>query len=134
MSEIPKLDRKGLRDFGLLMGGIIAVIFGLLFPFLFKHHFSIIPWLIALSFGGLALISPNALEPIYQVWMKIGRAIGWVESRIILGLIFLVMVIPMGLIMRLIRRDTMARKFVFQVPSYRVASQLKTRNSMEKPY
>jgi tetrahydromethanopterin S-methyltransferase subunit G len=134
MSDIPRLDRKGLRDFGLLMGTIIAVLFGLLLPFLFKHHFSLIPWLLAVSFWGLAIFTPNALEPIYQVWMKIGRAIGWVESRIILGIVFLIMVIPMGLIMRLIQRDTMARKFIFQTSSYRIASQQKSKVSMEKPY
>jgi len=134
MGDIPKLDRKGLRDFGLLMAGIIALIFGLILPFLFKHHFSVIPCLIALAFGVLAIFAPYALAPIYQGWMRIGQAIGWVESRIILGLIFLIIVTPMGLIMRLIQRDAMARKFEVQMPSYRILSQSRNKLSMENPY
>ena len=32
--EIPKLDKKGLREFGLITGGFIALLFGLLLPLL----------------------------------------------------------------------------------------------------
>jgi hypothetical protein len=34
---IPELDRKGLRDFGLVTGSIVAVLFGLFFPWLLER-------------------------------------------------------------------------------------------------
>jgi hypothetical protein len=41
---------------------------------------------------------------------------------------------PMGLIMRLLNQDPMARKFEENLQTYRLASQPKTRVSMEKPF
>ena len=41
MHEIAELSRKQLRDFGLLMGGMIAGLFGLFLPWLFERT---IPW------------------------------------------------------------------------------------------
>ena len=35
--SIPELDRKGLREFGLVTGGIVAVLFGLFFPWLLER-------------------------------------------------------------------------------------------------
>ena len=37
--KIPVLDRKGLREFGLVTGGIIAGLFGLFFPWLIERPF-----------------------------------------------------------------------------------------------
>ena len=44
MHEIPKLDKKGLRDFGLLTGVIFVALFGLLLPWLRGHGLPRWPW------------------------------------------------------------------------------------------
>ena len=41
---IPELDRAGLRQFGLLMGGFVALVFGLLLPWLFERTLPLWPW------------------------------------------------------------------------------------------
>ena len=41
---IPELDRTGLREFGIVTGGIVAVLFGLLFPWLLERSFPLWPW------------------------------------------------------------------------------------------
>ncbi len=132
--EIPKLDKKGLREFGLLTGIFIALLFGLILPLLWGHALPLIPWIIAIVLGSLGLLIPQSLAPIYQGWMRVAQVLAWVNSRIILGLIFFIIVTPMGLFMKLIKRDPLNRKFEFRLETYRISSQIKNKVSMEKPY
>lgn len=134
MHSIPKLNKKELRNFGQLTGAIIVVLFGLLLPWIWGHSLPRWPWLIAAVLWFLAFLTPIALNPIYQVWMRIGLVLGWINTRIILGLVFYGLIMPMGTIMCLFNRDAMARKFDANLQTYRLPSQPKTRASMEKPY
>ena len=134
MNDHKKLTIKELQEFGLLTGGIIAGLFGLILPLIQGHSLPIIPWIIAITLVGLAIILPKSLDPVYQVWMKIGLYIGWLESRIVLSIVFFIILTPMALIMKLFNRDTMARKFDFQVETYRISSKIHPSSSMEKPY
>ncbi|GBF82498.1 SxtJ family membrane protein [Aphanothece sacrum] len=132
--EISKLDKKGLREFGLVTGGIIAVLFGLVLPLVWGHHLPLIPWIIGGVLCSLAIFIPQSLDPIHYNWMRVGQVLGWVNNQIILGIIFFIVVTPMGLIMRLLNRDPMTSKFEFNLETYRVSSKIKSKVSMEKPY
>lgn len=133
--EIPDLDKAGLRKFGLTTGAIIVVLFALFFPWVFDiAHMPMWPWIVAALLWVPALLKPAALLPIYRAWMKIGHAIGWVNTRIILGVIFYVLVMPMGLIMRLFGKDPMNRKRDSSVSSYRIKSYSEPKDRLEKPY
>ncbi len=134
MHQIPKLNQKQLRDFGLLTGAMVAVLFGLLLPWIRGHALPSIPWAIAAILWCLAVLAPKSLDPVYQVWMRIGLVLGWINTRIILGIVFYGLVTPMGAIMRLLNQDPMARKFEENLQTYRLPSQPKTRLSMEKPF
>lgn len=133
MIELNK-NKKELRQFGMLLGTIIPLLFGLLLPWLWGHVFPLLPWIIGGVLWVLAIAVPSLLQPIYRIWMKIALVLAFVNSRIILGLIFFAIVTPMGFIMRLMRRDPMTRKCDRQVESYRISSQKRSRDSMENPY
>ena len=49
---IPELDRKGLRDFGLSTGGIVAALFGIFFPWLLERPWPLWPWIVLGLLGG----------------------------------------------------------------------------------
>lgn len=133
--EIPQLDKKGLREFGLVTGGIVAGLFGLLLPLIFRHSLPAWPWIVATILASLAILSPRSLAPVYQIWMRIGLVLGFINTRIILGIIFYGMFMPMGLIMRgLLKRDPMNRDWDTQCDSYRIHCPERPSKSMEKPY
>ena len=133
--NIPALDSKGLRKFGLTTGAIIVLLFVLFFPWVFDmENLPIWPWIVAGLLWVPALAMPNLLEPVYTTWMKIGHALGWVNTRIILGLLFYVIVLPMGLIMRLLGNDPMSRKLDKSISSYRIKSISEPKDRLEKPY
>jgi len=60
--------------------------------------------------------------------------LGWLNSRIILSIVFFIIVTPMALMMKLLKRDTMARRFDFEVETYRISSKIYPSAGMEKPY
>ncbi len=134
MHRIPELDHKGLRNFGLSTGAIIAALFGLLLPWLLNGSFPIWPWILFGMLAASGLIIPRALGPVYKGWMRFGLLMSRIMTPIVLGIVFFGMVVPMGLIMRLGRRDPMARNFDGSLRSYRVTSEKPSRDNMERPF
>jgi len=131
---IPELDRKGLRDFGLVTGAIVAALFGVFFPWVFERAFPLWPWVILGLLGGWALVAPNSLRPVYRGWMRIGLLLSKITTPIVMGLVFLVIFIPVGLVMRVMRRDLLRRSFDRSVVSYRVPSEHPPKRNLEKPF
>ncbi len=86
---------KQLRSFGLLVGGIFLVIG--LWPLVFRGEpFRVWACVLACVLILPALVWPRSLGPIYRGWMAIGAVLGWINTRIILSLIFYVIFTPIG--------------------------------------
>ncbi len=131
---IPELDRKGLRDFGLVTGGIIAVLFGLFFPWLIERPIPRWPFVILLVLGGLGLAAPLALKPVYHWWMRFGLLMSKITTPIIMGLVFYGVITPMGLVRRLLGKDSLARRLKPEEQSYRIKSEATPPQRLEKPF
>ena len=133
--NISPLNNKELRKFGLTTGAILVVLFAFIFPWIFDFTaMPTWPWIVAGCLWVPALFIPNALRPVYTTWMKIGHVLGWINTRIILGVIFYMLILPMGLVMRLFGKDPMARKVNKSASSYRVESISEPKDRLEKPF
>jgi hypothetical protein len=130
--EIP--DKKGLRDFGLITGGLFVALFGLLFPWLFSLDIPIWPFNLAGVLWILALLIPQALKPIYTVWMSFALILGWINTRIILALVFYIIITPMRLIMLLLAGKTFSQKKPKRSKTFRNISEVRSPKHMEKPF
>ncbi|WP_246844472.1 SxtJ family membrane protein [Hydrocoleum sp. CS-953] len=82
----------------------------------------------------LAVVSPPTLEPVYKFWMRVGIFLSKIMTPLWMGLVFYLVVMPMGVIMRMFKKDPMERQLNVEASTYRVMSQLKTRESMERPF
>jgi hypothetical protein len=130
-------DVAELRKFGLVFGSLIIGAFGLLIPWLWDLEiaFAKWPWPLGALFIVWALVHPASLGPVFKAWMKFGHAIGWFNTRVILGLVFYTVIMPMGLLMRTVfRKDPMHRRFVAGTQTYRINSEKSDSNTMERPY
>ncbi len=134
MAAAPMPDRKTLARFGLLLGGLVAVLFGLLFPWLRGRGLPAWPWAVAAVLAAAALGAPALLSPVYRAWMAIGAALGWVNTRILLGAVFFLVVTPIGAVMRMTGRDPLRRAFAPREPTYKVPSARAPRERMEVPF
>ena len=132
--SIPELDRKGLRHFGLLTGGIVAALFGLFFPWLLERSWPLWPWILFGALAAAALAAPLALRPVDRVWMQLGLLLSKITTPLILGIVFFAVISPIGLLRRFKRSDPLERAFDAQAASYRVPSRRKPHNHLERPF
>lgn len=63
-----------------------------------------------IGFLAPAVVFPSILAPVHFYWMKFGRALGWVNQRLILGLVWYLVFTPVSIVQMLIGRDPMHRK------------------------
>lgn len=134
MHVIPELNRTQLREFGLVTGAIFVGLFGLALPWLFAFGYPAWPWWIAVVLGVWALAAPQTLRPVYRVWMRLGMLLGRITTPIVLGILFFLVIAPMGYIMRLAGHDPMARQLDKKMESYRVLYKKAPKKNMEKPF
>ncbi len=99
----PAVLTSELRKFGWVVGGIFLCI-GLA-PLL-AHH-SVHLW--AVTLGSALLLSgsvlPESLRSIHTGWMVVGGVLGWINTRLILGLAFFLVLTPLAILRRLFSRD-----------------------------
>jgi hypothetical protein len=131
---IPELDRKGLREFGLMTGAAVVVIFGLFFPWMLELDWPVWPWVIAAPLWLLALARPSWLRWIYRGWMRFGLLASRVTTPLLLGIVFFFMISPMAMVRRLRGKDPMQRTLDPKRDSYRVQSARSRREKLERPF
>ena len=112
------MSQRKLREFGFLIGFGLPIIIGWLIPAISGHNFKI--WCLWIGIPSLVIgvIKPSLLFYPYKGWMILGLALGWINSRIILGLIFLLVLQPIALIMKLLGYDPLRKKWNKEI-SYR---------------
>ncbi len=104
------ISKKILREFGFIIGFLFPLLIGFVFSKLSGHSFK--TWTLWVSFPliFLAIIRPNYLLYPYRFWIKIGHILSWLNSRIILGFVFLLVLQPIALIMRIFGHDPLRIK------------------------
>ena len=104
------ISKKQLREFGLLIGFGFPILLGWLLPSLFGHELR--AWTLWVGIPGLilGLTAPRLLYYPYKGWMGFGHAFGWINSHIILGLVFILILQPIAFIMRIKGYDPLKTK------------------------
>ncbi len=104
------IPKKKLREFGFLIGIGFPMLVGWILPAITGHGFRL--WAIWIGLIGLILgiLSPRLLYYPYKFWMIIGHVLGWINSRIILGIIFVVILQPIAFIMLIFGYDPLKKK------------------------
>jgi len=78
------------------------------------------PYLYSASafFAFFAAVAPMALLPLFRLWVRFAMFLGWLNTRLILGLVFYLMITPLGLIIRLAGTDLLDEKIDKKAESY----------------
>jgi hypothetical protein len=120
LDEIKKVitlaDKQELRKFGITLG-IISIVISL---FLFWKNNSVAEYFL---YGGvtilvLGIVFPKILKPIYIVWMGFATIMGFFMTRLILTLLFSIVFTPVGLILRLLKRDPLKQTINQKAKTY----------------
>lgn len=134
VTSIPELDRQGLRKFGITTGSIFGVLFGVLLPWLFDYGFPWWPWVVLAILVGWSIVAPDSLRPVYWGWMRLGLLISRVTTPIVMGAAFYLVVTPVGLVRRLLGKDSLDRVFDSSASTYRKKREERSGGNLENPY
>ena len=104
------ISKKILREFGVIIGFLFPILIGWILPSFGGHPFR--SWTLWVGIPSLiiAILRPGILLYPYKFWMKLGLILGWLNSRVILMLVFLFVLQPIALIMRLLGHDPLRTK------------------------
>ena len=111
-----KLDKKTLRKFGIMMGVAFLVISLLL---ILRHKYNgFITIIFSAIFFIFGFLFPGFLKPIYIIWMRFAFILSWINTRLILIIMFYLVFTPVGLVMKLFGVDLLDRKIEKEKGSY----------------
>ena len=94
--------------------GIVFFIFFLiiaLYPLTYSEEIRFWSAIISVIFLVLGLLNSKILTPLNKLWFKFGIFLGKIISPIIMGIIFFLVVTPIGLLMRLLGKDLINLKY-----------------------
>jgi len=128
------VSETDLRNFGYVMAGFFALFFGLLLPWWWDLKLAYWPWAVAAVFLALALAAPRLLHAPYRFWMRLGRVLEWVNTRLVLGVVFVLVFAPLGGVLRLMGKDTLQKKWDRRLTTYRVNKVSRKADHMERQF
>ena len=97
------------RSFGIVFFVVFLLI--ALYPLTYGGEIIIWSLIISILFLILGLLNSKILTPLNKLWFKFGIFLGKIISPIIMGIIFFLVVTPIGFIMRIIGKDLLNLKF-----------------------
>ena len=111
-----KKTKKELRKYGLIMFSALFVISSLLF--LRGRSGWIYTFVPSVFFLTSSLLFPIILAPIEKVWMKIAGVMGFIMTNILLTLVFLLGIIPIGILVRIFKGGSFEKGFHKKATTY----------------
>ena len=115
---------KRYKEFGYLVGFGFPLIIGYLIPYFSGHNFRTWTLFIGIPILIIGIIKPYFLKYPFKLWMKIGHLLGWINSKLILGIVYIVVLQPISLVMKLLGHDPL-KKVNKQDKTYRQTTNLK---------
>tara|TARA_Y100000590_G_scaffold312915_1_gene353708 strand:- start:4274 stop:4657 length:384 start_codon:yes stop_codon:yes gene_type:complete len=97
------------RSFGIVFFIVFLLIS--LYPLINAESIRLWSLIISFIFLILGLLSPRILTPLNKLWFKLGMLLGKIVSPLVMGIIFFFVVTPIGLLMKIFKKDLLYLKF-----------------------
>ena len=104
-----KIEIGTNRNFGIVFFVVFLLIS--LYPLINDYNIRIWSLVVSLIFLILGILNSSLLTPLNKVWFKFGLLLGRIISPIVMGIIFFLVVTPIGLLMRFLQKDLLNLKF-----------------------
>lgn len=133
--QIEKNNTKELKQFALTMSWAFPAVFALFLPWLFNYATQLWPLAVSAVLLALWLLKAQWIYYPYKVWMAVAGTIGWVNTRIILGLCFYLLFMPIGRVMKWLGKldyqDTLSKG---KQSNYRINKVKPNSKDLENPF
>lgn len=98
------------RNFGIVFFLVFLLIS--IWPIIDGHSLRIWSLIISFTFLFLGLLNSKMLSPLNLLWIKLGEILGRIVAPLVMGIIYFIVVTPIGLFMRFIGKDILGKKFL----------------------
>ena len=97
------------RSFGIVFFVVFLII--ATYPLINGDELRLWSLIISIIFLFLGLVNSKILNPLNKLWFKFGIFLGKIISPLVMGIIFFLVVTPIGLLMRLLNKDLLNLRF-----------------------
>ena len=108
MESSINIKRKNNITFGILFF-VFFLIIGL-YPLISNEPIRIWSIIVSLVFLTVTIIKPNLFTFLNKLWIKFGILLGKIISPIVMGLVFFFVVTPIGIFIKVLKKDVMSLK------------------------
>ena len=127
MSNMNNKSISSNKSFGIVFFVVFLII--ALYPLLENESVRVWSIIVSVIFLILGLLNSTILSPLNKVWFKFGIALGNFVSPIVMGLVFFIVVTPISIIMRVLKKDLLnlkkSNKKTYWIERSRIESKMK---------
>ena len=104
-----KIKISSNRNFGLVFFIVFLIVS--LWPLTYGEPIRIWSLIISMVFLILGLMNSKLLTPLNKLWFKFGMILGAIVAPIVMGVIFFLVVTPIGLVMNMMGKDLLNKRY-----------------------
>jgi len=126
-----KNNEKSVRNLGYIFFIIFLTIGA--YPLFIGKNLNYIPILISSVFLISTIFNFKILDIFYNLWIKFGLFLGKFISPIVMAIIFFLIITPIGILLRIFKKDVLNLRLNKNIKSYWIISK-QNKNSMDKQF
>ena len=111
-----KKNKNTNRGFGILFFIVFFIV--AIWPILSGGELRLWSFIIAIIFLIMGIMKSRFLTPLNIAWIKFGELLGVIIAPVIMGLVYFLVVLPIGIFMRVLGKDLLKLKFKKHESSY----------------
>ena len=111
-----KINMGSDRNFGYVFAAIFMIFS--LWPMLSGNSPIYILLFISVIFLLISFFKPKILNPLNKIWFKFGLLLGAIIAPIVMMCIFFLIVTPIGIIMKLLKKDIIKKNYDHNISTY----------------
>ena len=131
MPSSSKIKISSNRSFGLVFFAVFLIV--ALWPLKSGEEFRLWSLVLSIIFFILGVLNSKLLTPLNKLWFKFGIFLGSIVSPIIMGIVYFLVVTPIGLFMRLLGKDLLKTNKVKSTSTYWIKRD-KKHSTMKKQF
>ena len=109
MKQNKEIKLPSNKNFGIVFFIVFLIVS--LYPLVNSDNIRIWSLIISIIFLALGLLNSKILTPFNKLWFEFGILLGKIVSPLVMGIIFFLVVTPIGLTMRLFGKDVLNLKY-----------------------
>ena len=119
------------RSFGLVFFAVFLIV--ALWPLKYEEDIRLWSLVLSIIFFILGILNSQLLTPLNKLWFKFGMFLGLIVSPIVMGIVYFLVVTPIGIFMRLLGKDLLKTSKAKNASTYWI-KRINKQSTMKKQF